>query len=191
MTNGLFSFVRLITSPSIRCTPKPTTLAAPSCTDALTVPAEPPPSRDTRAASVPTRARATAASSAQGQSLGDQVLAPHIALDAQAALDGQGVAELALKMGTKTSVNPVYFRTEWADEHPTRVARHLVDATVESVDGPLAIERPFVIYGLPGAFDEATRDDAQPKGLPDDLPRPDLVEGGAILAGQQASALAL
>lgn len=69
---------------------------------------------------------------------------------APALTNSAGIADVTLELGQKTSDFPIYLMRNPGDQHATRAGVNLVEASVPSYRGSLAISEPFTAIGLPG-----------------------------------------
>lgn len=71
----------------------------------------------------------------------------------------QGIASARLRLGTSTAVDPVYELKSPGDTYPSRLGAHLVEVTVATHDGDLALAAPFTALAYPGEPSTLVRTD--------------------------------
>ncbi|MDA8018226.1 MAG: hypothetical protein MPN21_12340, partial [Thermoanaerobaculia bacterium] len=69
--------------------------------------------------------------------------------------DFQGIASVVLRLGTDTSLDPIYVHQAEDDEYPSQALLHLVDVSVATHGGLIGLDEPFTAIGFP----------AEPKSL--------------------------
>ena len=68
-----------------------------------------------------------------------------------------GIAAVTAFMGTSTGVNPVWTNLSKGDKYATRVGYVTIDASADSLSGPLHPDAPFSALSLPGALADLKR----------------------------------
>ncbi|GMU66697.1 MAG: hypothetical protein AMXMBFR36_29710 [Acidobacteriota bacterium] len=64
--------------------------------------------------------------------------------------DRTGVAAVPFRLGTDTSLEPVYLLRDDGDAYSTRALAHVIDAVVASSSGAIPVDAPIEAFGFPG-----------------------------------------